>query len=107
MTTSDKEYFDARFKYSEDKIAETRAALEARIDMRFNELRAELHQTIANTVKWCAGIVATGLLLYTTMLAFLMNNSVPRTAPVAPAAQTAPVAAPTPQPIVIVVPLKS
>jgi hypothetical protein len=66
-------------------------------------------------VKWCAGIVATGLLLYTTMLAFLMNNAVPRTAPApavaqaapaAPVVQAPPVVAAPPQPIVIVVPLK-
>jgi hypothetical protein len=76
-----------------DRVAgETRAALEAKIDSRFNELRAELHKTTADTVKWCAGIVATALLLYTTIVAFLMNNAIPR----APQA--------TPAPAVIVVP---
>jgi hypothetical protein len=96
MTTIDKEYLDAR-------LGDVRSAVEGKIDARFNELRAELHQTIATSVKWCAGIVATGLLLYTTMLAFLMNNAVPRTAPAPAVAQAAPAA---PQPIVIVVPLK-
>lgn len=91
MTTSDKEYFDARFNGLDNKVdstvGETRMALGAKIDSRFNELRAELHKTTADTVKWCAGIVATALLLYTTLVAFLMNNAMPRTtqAPAAPA----------------------
>lgn len=87
MTSSDKEYFDSRFNALAAKVNrvadETRTALEAKIDSRFNELRAELHKTTADTVKWCAGIVATALLLYTTIVAFLMNNAVPRTPAVA------------------------
>jgi hypothetical protein len=79
MTTSDKEYFDARFngldKEVDSAVSKTRTALEAKIDSRFDELRAELHKTTADTVKWCAGIVATALLLYTTLVAFLMNNA--------------------------------
>ncbi|WP_431477198.1 hypothetical protein [Massilia eburnea] len=101
MTTSDKEYFEARFngldKKVDSAVGETRAALEAKIDSRFNELRAELHKTTADTVKWCAGIVATALLLYTTLVAFLMNNAMPR------ATQTTAAPAPT----VIVVPQAS
>ncbi|KQV59508.1 MULTISPECIES: hypothetical protein [unclassified Duganella] len=98
MTTSDKEYFDARFNGLDNKVdstvGETRMALEAKIDSRFNELRAELHKTTADTVKWCAGIVATALLLYTTLVAFLMNNALPRSAQATAA----------PAPTVIVVP---
>lgn len=85
MTTSDKDHFDARFNAMDGKIDETRSAVEAKIDSRFNELRAELHKTTADTVKWSAGIVATALLLYTTIVAFLMNNAVPRTPHTAPA----------------------
>jgi hypothetical protein len=44
-------------------------------------------------------------MIFVTVVAFLMNNSVPRTAPVAPAVQAAPAPAAAPQPIVIVVPL--
>jgi len=101
MTTSDKEYFDARFNGLDNKVdstvGESRMALEAKIDSRFNELRAELHKTTADTVKWCAGIVATALLLYTTLVAFLMNNAMPR----------APQATAAPAPTVIVVPQAS
>ena len=68
MTTIDKEYLDAR-------LSDVRSAVEGKIGARFNALRAELHQTIAASVKWCAGIAATGPLRYTTMLAFLMNNA--------------------------------
>lgn len=81
MTISDKDYFDSRFAAMDAHLAETRQMMQTLIDARFTELRAELHKTIAATVKWCAGIVATGLLLYTTLLAFLMNNAVPRAAP--------------------------
>jgi hypothetical protein len=101
MTTSDKEYFDARFNGLDSKVdstvGETRLALEAKIDSRFNELCAELHKTTADTVKWCAGVVATALLLYTTLVAFLMNNAMPR----------APQATAAPAPTVIVVPQAS
>jgi len=101
ITTSDKEYFDARFNGLDSKVdstvGETRLALEAKIDSRFNELRSELHKTTADTVKWCAGIVATALLLYTTLVAFLMNNAMPH----------APQATAAPAPTVIVVPQAS
>lgn len=125
MTTEDKDYLDSRFATFDSKFTAFDAKLDALkqyIDVRFNELRAELHQTTATTVKWCAGIVATGLLLYTTMLAFLMNNAVPRNVPATQPAAMAPAAPavlappppaaqaqavmPNPQPIVIVIPIK-
>jgi hypothetical protein len=89
MTTSDQDYFDARFNGLDKKVdsalGETRTALETKIDSRFNELRAELHKTAADTVKWCAGIIATALLLYTTLVAFLINNAMPRASQATPA----------------------
>ncbi|WP_395407724.1 hypothetical protein ACHMW6_14140 [Pseudoduganella sp. UC29_106] len=114
MTTSDKEYFDGKldsmkqsFDASLDAMKQSFDArfdaMNAHIDQRTQELKAELHQTIGQTVKWSAAIAASTLMIFVTIIAFLMNNAVPRTAPVAPAAQPAP----APQPIVIVVPLKS
>lgn len=92
MTISDKEHFDAR-------IDELKATLVAQIDTRANEvkaeLKAELHSTIVSTVKWCASIAATTVLVFTTIVAFLMNNAIPR----APTAASA-----APAPTVIVVP---
>jgi hypothetical protein len=95
MTTSDKEYFDARFD-----------AVNAHIDRRIQELKAELHQTIAQTIKWSAAMAASTLMIFVTIVAFLMNNAAPRTIPSPPAVQQAPAAVAQPQPIVIIVPLK-
>jgi len=83
MTTSDREYFDARF-----------AQLETLIQKSVADGKAELHATIVSTVKWCASIAATTVLIFTTVVAFLMNNAVPHTPPTAA----------VPMPTVIVVP---
>ena len=83
MTTSDREYFDARF-----------AQLETLIQKSVADGKAELHATIVSTVKWCASIAATTVLIFTTVVAFLMNN----------AALHAPLTAAVPAPTVIVVP---
>jgi len=83
MTTSDREYFDARF-----------AQLETLIQKSVADGKAELHATIVSTVKWCASIAATTVLIFTTVVAFLMNNAVPHTPPATAA----------PMPTVIVVP---
>jgi len=82
MTTSDREYFDARF-----------AQLETLIQKSVADGKAELHATIVSTVKWCASIAATTVLIFTTVVAFLMNN-----------ATHAPPTATMPAPTVIVVP---
>lgn len=87
MTTCDREYFDARFAQLETLIQKSVADVKA-------EVRSELHTIIVSTVKWCASIAATTVLVFTTVVAFLMNNAVPRV-PQAPAA---------PAPTVIVVP---
>lgn len=83
MTTSDREYFDARFAQLDAKISEAKS-----------DVKAELQAALVSTVKWCASIAATTILIFTTIVAFLMNNAVPR------AAQTTA----TPTPTVIVVP---
>lgn len=86
MTTSDREYFDARF-----------AQLETLIQKSVAEGKAELHATIVSTVKWCASIAAATVLIFTTVVAFLMNNAVPH----------APSTVSAPTPTVIVVPQPS
>ena len=68
MTTSDREYFDARFAQIDAQIREAKA-----------EVKAELHSALVSTVKWCASIAATTILIYTTIVAFLMNNAYPHT----------------------------
>lgn len=87
MTTSDREYFDARFAQLETLIQKSVAEVKA-------EFKVELHTTIVSTVKWCASIAATTVLVFTTVVAFLMNNAIPH----------APPATAIPAPTVIVVP---
>ncbi|MGO4377582.1 hypothetical protein [Pseudoduganella sp. RAF53_2] len=104
MTAVDKEYVDAKFDSLKQYI-------DTRVAHGVQELKTELHQTIAQTVKWSAAIAASTLMIFVTVVVFLMNNAVPRPLPVqqaAPAPAPAAVAAPiVPQPIVIVIPLKS
>jgi hypothetical protein len=97
MTTADHEYFDARFEGMREYIDARFQSERQYSDARFAELKAELHQTIAQTVKWSAGIASATLALFVTLVAFVMNNAVPRTVPAA-TAQAAPA------PIVIVIP---
>jgi len=89
----DREYFEARFSAINAQLGELRSY----VDSRFSELKSELHQTTSQTVKWVATIAAATLALFVTLVAFVMNNSVPRSAPPAPV-QAAPA------PIVIVIP---
>lgn len=85
MTTSDREYFDARF-----------AQLETLIQKSVAEGKAELHATIVSTVKWCASIAATTVLIFTTVVAFLMNNAVPHAPPAAAVATPTVIVVPQP-----------
>ena len=87
MTTSDREYFDARFAQLETLIQKSVAEVKA-------EFKVELHTTIVSTVKWCASIAATTVLVFTTVVAFLMNNAIPHAPPTA----TAPTVIVVPQP---------
>jgi hypothetical protein len=102
MTTTDREYFDTRFdgmkEYVDTRLDGMKGYVDGRfdemkglIDVRFAELKAELHQTISQTVKWAAGIASATLVLFVTLVAFVMNNSVPRSAPAAAQASQAPI----------------
>lgn len=91
--TSDRDYFEARFATITAQFGEMRAY----IDTRITEVKSELHQTTTQTIKWVAAIASATLALFVTLVAFVMNNAVPRAVPAAPA-QAAPA------PIVIVIP---
>lgn len=90
MTASDREYFDARFAQLETLIQKSVAEVKA-------EFKVELHTTIVSTVKWCASIAATTVLVFTTVVAFLMNNAIPHTPPTT--AVPAPTVIVVPQPL--------
>lgn len=89
MTTSDREYFDARF-----------AQIDVQINQAKAEVKAELQAALVSTVKWCASIAATTILIFTTIVAFLMTNSIPRpqqaSTPSAPTVIVVPQTAPSP-----------
>ena len=99
MTTADHEYFEARFNGMREYIDARFQSERQYSDARFAELKAELHQTISQTIKWSAGIASATLALFVTLVAFVMNNAVPPKAPAAPASPLA-----SPAPIVIVIP---
>ncbi|MBB3118138.1 hypothetical protein [Pseudoduganella violacea] len=94
MTISDKEYFDARSETVDTKLL----AIDAKFDAKFDQQRAELHALIAQTIKWVAAVSASGLVIFTTVIAFLFNVTTPK------AALPAAAALPAPTPVVIVVP---
>jgi hypothetical protein len=68
-------------------------AIENRMDGKFAGIEAKMATHYADMVKWVVGTVIAGGTVTVTILAFLLNNSMPRTV-------SAPSAAPQP-PIVI------
>jgi hypothetical protein len=91
--TTDREYFEARFSTITAQFSEMRLY----IDTRIAEVKSELHQTTTQTIKWVAAIASATVALFVTLVAFLMNNAVPRSAPPAQTQSG-------PAPIVIVIP---
>lgn len=57
------------------------------------ELRADFHKGVNDLIKWIVGTAFVGIALFITIMAFVLNNAVPKSAPSA-----------APSPIIIQVP---
>jgi hypothetical protein len=117
-------YMDGRFAemhaYTDGRFAEMRAymdgrfaEMDAKIDRVVAELRAEMAQNTAQIIKWMVGTWIAGIVLFITVMTFVLNNAIPKTPVAAPVAQPpiiiqlppqvlmqqgAPAAAPQPKP---------
>lgn len=92
---------DARFEVSEARIDGRIQSIEQLMDKKFAEFDAALHKNNFDLVKWIVGTAIAVIAIATSLATFIMNNTTPKQAPVAPApiviyAQQAP-ATTTPQ----------
>lgn len=79
------------------ELTELRLATKA--DMA--EIRSDFHKSTNELIKWIVGTAFVGLALFITIMAFVLNNAVPKAA--APSGQPTPIViqvpAPSPQPV--------
>jgi roadblock/LC7 domain-containing protein len=69
-------YMDGRF-----------AEMHAEMDKRFAEMRAEMAHNTAQIIKWMVGVWIGGIVLFITVITFVLNNAIPKVPPAAPAMQ--------------------
>lgn len=79
-------------------------AFDAKMDRRFAEFRAELHESKAELIKWIVGTALAICTVAGTVMTFVLNNAVPKTAaappiPIVIYAQPAPTGPVAPAPI--------
>ncbi|WP_329766091.1 hypothetical protein [Stenotrophomonas geniculata] len=74
------------------------------------ELRSEMHKGFNEQIKWIVGTGLAGIVFFTTIMTFVLNNAVPKApaaTPPAPVTIQAPQAAPPPPPIIIQMPAQT
>ncbi|MEX5405092.1 hypothetical protein VPH47_12620 [Stenotrophomonas sp. WED208] len=92
----------------EKRISELEAViptLATKLDLA--ELRSEMHKGFNEQIKWIVGTGLAGIVFFTTIMTFVLNNAVPKAPaapPQAPVTIQAPQAAPPPPPIIIQMP---
>jgi len=92
----------------EKRISELEAlipTLATKLDL--SELRSEIHKGFTDQTKWIVGTALGCIVLFATIMTFVLNNAVPKAPaapPPAPVTIQAPQAAPTLPPIIIQMP---
>jgi hypothetical protein len=86
MNAPSKEEVDAKIEVLAARMETRLVSIESRIDTQFAALKAELHKSNADTIKWVAGIVGSTMVLGLTIMTFVLNNALPK-APAAPPTQ--------------------
>ncbi|HWW71223.1 MAG TPA: hypothetical protein VN089_14880 [Duganella sp.] len=66
------------------KIDTVAAELNAKIDKMGAELRKEIADASARMVQWMVGIFLASMAIFITVMTFVLNNAVPKAAPVTP-----------------------
>lgn len=91
---SDKDYIDAKVEAMHTLLDERLGAFQAvmdgrfaQVDARFAELRAEMAHNTAQLIKWMVGVWTGGIVLFIIVIAFVLNNAIPKAPPAAPAMQ--------------------
>jgi roadblock/LC7 domain-containing protein len=82
---------DGRFAEFQAKMDGRFAEMRAYMDGRFAELKSELKAQMADNtaqlIKWMVGVWIGGLVVFITVITFVLNNAVPKAQPIAPVAQ--------------------
>lgn len=92
----------------EKRVADLEAlvpTLATKLDLA--DLRAEMHKGFNEQIKWIVGTGLAGIVFFTTIMTFVLNNAVPKAQPAvtpAPVTIQAPQAPPAPVPIIIQMP---
>lgn len=97
MDSVTKEVLDARLETIETRMDGRVATFEVKIDgkfagvdAKFAELRTDMHKGFADMTKWIVGTVIGVAAVTITIMTFVLNNAVPKSA-ATPAAQPAPI----------------
>lgn len=98
---SDKDYIDAKVETMRTLLDERLGGFREVMDERLSAfqimmngkfeaqtalLRAEMAQNTAQLIKWMVGVWIGGIVLFITVMAFVLNNAIPKAQPVQPAA---------------------
>jgi hypothetical protein len=91
--SSDKDYIDAKVETMHTLLDERLGAFQAMMDGRFaamqaymdgrfaalgNELRAEMAHNTLQIIKWMVGVWIGGIVLFITVMTFVLNNATTR-----------------------------
>ena len=85
---------DSRFAAMQASMDSRFAAMQASMDSRFAEMRADMARNTEQIIKWMAGVWIGGILLFITVMTFVLNNAIPKAPPAQPAAPPASIQTP-------------
>lgn len=74
----------ARMDAMEQTMRSAAKSLEDGIDTRFAQFEANLQRALSETIKWVAGTVIAGVTVSVSVTSFLLHNTGPKSAPIAP-----------------------
>nr|WP_315215007.1 hypothetical protein [uncultured Duganella sp.] len=92
---SDKDYIDVKIEAVRAGMDGRLDAFEANVNGRFAELNAKIDKSVAELrkdiaefsarmVQWMVGIFLASMAIFITLITFVLNNAVPKTAPATP-----------------------
>lgn len=77
-TASDKEYIDARFDTVNAGLDGKLNGFEARMDVKFAEVRSDMHRGFADMTRWIVGAIIGVAIASVTIMTFVLNNATPK-----------------------------
>jgi len=98
---ADKDYIDAKVEtmhtllderlggfreVMDQRLSALQIMMNGKFDAQTALLRAEMAQNTAQLIKWMVGVWIGGIVLFITVMAFVLSNAIPKAQPVQPAA---------------------